>query len=104
VNDADAREAPTASSPSLLGPAQTLGGVGGPVVPGIVAGRQLLDRWPEQRSAISGQDFFADDGESVEQWMIRYERAPDASRQILAGMELDDCAPVRTSPMATPAA
>jgi hypothetical protein len=57
---------------------------------GIVAGRQLPDGWPEQRSAISGEEFLVDDGETVEQWVTRYEQAAEASRQIVAGMELDD--------------
>ena len=57
---------------------------------GIVAGRQLPDGWPEHRSAISGEDFLVDDGETVEHWVTRYEQAAEASRQLVAGMELDD--------------
>lgn len=90
VSDADARQAPTASSLSLLGLLKHSAVWEARWFQGIVAGCQLPDGWPEHRSAISGEDFLVDDGETVEHWVTRYEQAAEASRRIVAGMELDD--------------
>jgi hypothetical protein len=56
---------------------------------GVLAGRELPDGWPEQRSPISDQDFLVDEGDTVELWVARYEEAARTSRQIVDDMELD---------------
>jgi hypothetical protein len=56
---------------------------------GIVAGRPLADGWPERQSPVPDQDFLLDDGDTVEQWVARYEEAAQMSRQIVDAMDLD---------------
>lgn len=56
---------------------------------GIVAGRPLPDGWPEHKSPMRDEDFLVDDGDTVEQWVARYEQAAQRSRQIVAATELD---------------
>ena len=89
VSDADARRAPTASSLSLLGLLKHSAVWEGRWFQGIVAGRPLADRWPEHKSPIPGEDFLVDDGDTVVQWVARYEEAAETSRLIVAAMELD---------------
>ena len=90
VSDADARRAPTASSLSLLGLLKHSAVWEGRWFEGVVAGRPLPDGWPEQESSTPDEDFVVGDGDTVEQWLARYEQAAEASRQIVAAMELDE--------------
>jgi hypothetical protein len=90
VSDADARRAPTASSLTLLGLIKHSAMWEGRWFQGVVAGRPLPDGWPAQESPIPDEDFLVDDGDTVEQWVARYEQAAEMSRQIVAAMELDD--------------
>jgi Protein of unknown function (DUF664) len=90
VSDADARRAPTASSLSLLGLLKHSTVWEGRWFEGVVAGRPLPDGWPEHESAIPDETFVVDDGDTIEQWVARYEEAAQTSRQIVASMELDD--------------
>jgi hypothetical protein len=91
VSDADARLAPTASSLSLLGllkhstvwEQRWFQGV-------VVSGRPLPDGWPEHESEVPDEDFLVDADDTVELWITRYRDAADASREIVAAMELDD--------------
>jgi hypothetical protein len=89
VSDADARRAPTASSLSLLGLLKHSAVWEGRWFQGIVAGRPLPDGWPQHESPIPDEDFLVGDGDTVEQWVARYEEATQTSRQIVAAMELD---------------
>jgi hypothetical protein len=88
VSDTDARRAPTASSLSLLGLLKHSAVWEDRWFQGIVAGRPLPDGWPERKSPIPDQDFLVDEGDTVEQWVARYEDAARTSRQIVAAMEL----------------
>jgi hypothetical protein len=90
VSDADARRAPTASSLSLLGLLKHSAVWEDRWFQGVVAGRPLPDGWPDHESPIPDEDFRVDDGDTVEQWVARYEQAAETSRQIVAAMELDD--------------
>jgi hypothetical protein len=89
VSNADARRAPTASSLSLLGLLKHSAVWEDRWFQGIVAGRPLPDGWPERKSATPDEDFQVDDGDTVEQWLTRYEKAAETSRQIVAAIELD---------------
>jgi uncharacterized damage-inducible protein DinB len=89
VSDADSRRAPTASSLSLLGLLKHSAVWEERWFQGVVAGRPLADGWPEVESPVPDQDFLVDDGDTVEQWVARYEEAARASRRIVADMELD---------------
>lgn len=53
------------------------------------AGRSLPDGWPERKSAIPDEDFLVSAEDTVEQWVARYEKAAERSRQIVDAMELD---------------
>lgn len=88
VSDADARLAPTASSLSLLGILKHSTVWEQRWFECIVAGRPIADGWPEQET--EGADFVANDADTVEVWIARYEQAAGVSRQIVAGLELDD--------------
>lgn len=88
VSDADARRAPTASSLSLLGLVKHAAVWEERWFQGIVAGRPLPDGWPDHESPIPGEDFLVDDGDTVTEWVARYEQAAQTSRQIAAAMEL----------------
>jgi hypothetical protein len=90
VSDADARRAPTASSLSLLGLLKHSTVWESRWFEGVVAGRPLPDGWPEHESPIPDEDFLVGDGDTVEQWVARYEEAAEMSRQIVAAMALDD--------------
>jgi hypothetical protein len=89
VSDVDARRTPTASSLSLLGLVKHSAVWEARWFQGVVAGRPLPDGWPEQESPIPDEDFLLDDGDTVEQWVARYEEAAETSRQIVAAMDLD---------------
>ncbi|MDX6209433.1 MAG: hypothetical protein QOE24_1824 [Frankiales bacterium] len=90
VSDADARRAPTVSPLSLLGLVKHSTVWEGRWFQGIVAGRALPDGWPARKSPIPDEDFLVDDGDTVEQWVARYQAAADMSRQIVAAIDLDD--------------
>jgi hypothetical protein len=90
VSDADARRAPTASSLSLLGLLKHGAVWEGRWFEGVVAGRPLPDGWPEHESPIPDEDFLVDERDTVEQWVARYEKAAETSRQIVAAVQLDD--------------
>jgi hypothetical protein len=89
VGDTDARRAPTVSSLSLVGLLKHSAVWEARWFQGVLAGRELPDGWPEQRSPISDQDFLVDEGDTVELWVARYEEAARTSRQIVDDMELD---------------
>jgi hypothetical protein len=89
VSDADARRAPTASSLSLLGLLKHSALWEDRWFQGMVAGRPLPDGWPERKSPIPDEDFLVDDGDTVEQWVARYEAAAETSRQIVDALDLD---------------
>lgn len=89
VSDADARQAPTASSLSLLGLLKHSTVWEERWFQGVVAGHRLPDQWPERESPTPDHDFLVDDGDTVEQWIARYEQAARTSRQIVAAMDLD---------------
>jgi hypothetical protein len=90
VSDVDARRVPTASSLSLLGLLKHSAVWEQRWFQGVVAGRPLLDGWPQRESKIPDEDFLVDDGDTVELWMDRYEAAAAMSRHIAGAMELED--------------
>lgn len=89
VSDADARRAPTASALSLLGLLKHSTVWEQRWFQGIVAGRPLPDGWPDRESPVPDQDFVVDENDTVERWVARYAEAAEASRQVVAGRELD---------------
>jgi hypothetical protein len=89
VRDADARRAPTASSLSLLGLLKHSTVWEERWFQSIVAGRPLVDGWPESKSPTPDDDFLVNDADTVEQWVMRYEEAAQRGRDIVDAMDLD---------------
>jgi hypothetical protein len=88
VSDADARQAPTASSLSLLSLLKHSTAWEARWFQGVVAGRALPDGWPARE--IEDEEFLLDDTDTVDDWIRRYEEAVEISCEIVASMELDD--------------
>jgi uncharacterized damage-inducible protein DinB len=89
VRDADARRAPTASSLSLLGLLKHSTVWEERWFQSIVAGRPLVDGWPENKSPTPDDDFLVNDADTVEQWVMRYEEAAQRGRDIVDAMDLN---------------
>jgi hypothetical protein len=87
VADADARKAPTASSLSLLGLLRHLTVWEERWFHCVVGGRAPADGWPAE--AADDEGFEVADGDTVELWIGRYQRAAGVSREIVAGLDLD---------------
>ncbi len=89
VSDADARQAPTVSSLSLLGLVKHSAVWEARWVQGVLAGRALPDGWPEHESQVPDEDFRVESEDTVEQWVAKYQAAAATSRQIVAALDLD---------------
>ena len=89
VADAMARQAPTASSLSLLGLVKH-------AVTGerrwfevIMAGRELPDGWPEVLPEPRDADLMVDESDTVDHWVASYRQQIEESRAVVASMDLD---------------
>ncbi len=90
ISDADARRAPTASSLTLLGLVKHSAVWEARWFEGVVAGRALEDGWPDSEHDVQdGSDFSVGDGDTVEEWVARYEHAAATAREIVAAADLD---------------
>lgn len=49
----------------------------------------LADGWPDRKPHGDDRDWVADEGDTVEDWVMRYEAATEQPRQIVAAVELD---------------
>jgi hypothetical protein len=87
VSDTDARSTPTASTLSLLGLLKHSTAWEDRWFQCVVAGQALPDGWPERERP--DEDFAVADGDTVEQWVARYEEAVRRSRETVAARELD---------------
>jgi hypothetical protein len=89
VSDDLARQAPTASSLSLLGLIKHAVTWEQRWFQGIMAGRQLPDRWPDVLPEPRDADLVVDDSDTVAQWITTYRECIATSNAITAAMELD---------------
>jgi Protein of unknown function (DUF664) len=101
VGDADARQAPTASSLSLLGLLKHCTLWERRWFQNIVAGRSFPGEFPElevPEGEMDGEDFRVDERDTVEDWLASFSQQASISRQITAERDLD--APCAWPPLA----
>ena len=89
VPDALARQAPTASSLSLLGLVKHAATWERRWFEGIVAGRELADGWPEVLPEPRDADLMVDESDTVEHWVASYRSQIEHSRAVVASLDLD---------------
>lgn len=89
LDDAVARQAPTASSLSLLGLIKHAVTWERRWFQVVVAGRELPDGWPTVRPDPRDADLMVDETDTVERWVASYREQIEQSRAVVASMELD---------------
>jgi uncharacterized damage-inducible protein DinB len=89
LDDALAREAPTASSLSLLGLVKHAATWEQRWFQVIMAGRELPDGWPEVLPEPSDADMMVDESDTVERWVATYREQIAQSHTVVASMDLD---------------
>ena len=89
VSDDLARQAPTASSLSLLGLVKHAATWEQRWFQAIMAGKQLPDRWPEVMPEPHDADLIASASDTVSHWIAVYREQSEASDAIIAAMDLD---------------
>ena len=89
VADAMARQAPTASSLSLLGLVKHAVTWERRWFEVIMAGRELPDGWPEVLPEPRDADLMVDESDTVDHWVASYRQQIEESRAVVASMDLD---------------
>jgi uncharacterized damage-inducible protein DinB len=89
IDDALAREAPTASSLSLLGLMKHAVTWEQRWFQVIVAGRELPDGWPEVQPEPLDADMIVDDSDTVQAWVAAYREQIVQSQAVAASMDMD---------------
>jgi uncharacterized damage-inducible protein DinB len=89
LDDALARQAPTASSLSLLGLVKHAATWEQRWFQAVVAGRELPDGWPEVLPEPRDKDMRVDEGDTVERWLAAYREQIEESRAVVASRDLD---------------
>lgn len=89
LDDARAREAPTASSLSLLGLVKHAATWEQRWFQVIVAGRDLPDGWPDVLPEPRDADMMVDESDTVERWVTTYREQITQSHAVVASMDLD---------------
>ena len=89
VADAMARQAPTASSLSLLGLVKHAVTWERRWFEVIMAGRELPDGWPEVLPEPRDADLLVDESDTVDHWVASYREQIEQSRAVVASMDLD---------------
>ena len=89
LDDAAARQAPTASSLSLLGPIKHAVTWERRWFQVIMAGLELPDGWPTVRPEPRDADLMVDDADTVDHWLASYREQIEQSRAVVASIDLD---------------
>jgi uncharacterized damage-inducible protein DinB len=89
LDDAAARQAPTASSLSLLGLIKHAVTWERRWFQVVMAGRELPDGWPTVRPEPRDADLLVDQTDTVEDWVAAYREQIEKSRAVVASMDLD---------------
>jgi uncharacterized damage-inducible protein DinB len=89
LDDAAARQAPTASSLSLLGLIKHAVTWEQRWFQVIMAGRDLADRWPDVLPDPPDADMTVDESDTVDFWVAAYREQIEHSQAVAATMELD---------------
>jgi hypothetical protein len=90
VGDELARQAPTASSLSVLGLIKHAATWEQRWFQVVMAGRQSPDRWPEVMPEPDGAELIVRDSDTVTDWIAVYRENIETSNAIAAAMNLDD--------------
>jgi hypothetical protein len=93
LDDATARNAPTASALSLLGIVKHCALWERRWFQVIAAGRRFPGEWPEGDYTGMAEDFVVDENDTVEQWVAYYRQQIEQSRAVAASMDLDTRCP-----------
>ncbi|MEO5709593.1 MAG: DinB family protein [Nocardioidaceae bacterium] len=89
IDDALARQAPTASSLSLLGLVKHSVTWEARWFQVVMAGRDLPDGWPATRTETHDADMVVDEHDTVDHWLASYRESIETSNAIAASMDLD---------------
>jgi uncharacterized damage-inducible protein DinB len=89
LDDEMARQAPTASSLSLLGLVKHAVTWERRWFEVITAGRELPDGWPEVLPEPLDADLMVDESDTVDHWVASYQEQIEQSRAVVASMDLD---------------
>ncbi|MCW2674074.1 MAG: mini-circle protein [Frankiales bacterium] len=89
VSDELARQAPTASSLSLLGLVKHAATWEQRWFQFAMAGRQLPDGWPDVEPGAPHADFIVSESDTVSHWLAFYREQIETSNAITASMDLD---------------
>jgi uncharacterized damage-inducible protein DinB len=89
LDDATARQAPTASSLSLLGLVKHAVTWERRWFQVVMAGRELPDGWPTVRPEPRDADLMVDETDTVDHWVAFYREQTEQSRAVVASMDLD---------------
>ena len=89
LDDAIARQAPTASSLSLLGLVKHAATWERRWFQVVMDGRELADGWPEVRTDPRDADMVVDENDTVDYWVAHYREQARQSRAVVASMDLD---------------
>ena len=90
VDDALARQAPTASSLSLLGLVKHAVTWEHRWFEVVMAGRDSPSGWPQVLPEPRDADLVVDERDTVDRWVAAYREQIEASRAVVASMALDD--------------
>jgi uncharacterized damage-inducible protein DinB len=88
LDDATARQAPTASSLSLLGLVKHAVTWERRWFQVVMAGRELPDGWPTVRPEPRDADLMVDETDTVEHWVASYREQIEQSRAVVASLDL----------------
>jgi uncharacterized damage-inducible protein DinB len=89
LDDAMARQAPTASSLSLLGLVKHAVTWERRWFQVVMAGRELPDGWPTVRPEPPDADLMVDETDTVHHWVASYREQIEQSRAVVASLDLD---------------
>ncbi len=89
LDDVAARQAPTASSLSLLGLVKHAVTWERRWFQVVMAGREIPDGWPEVLPEPRDADLTVEEGDTVDRWVGSYREQIEQSRAVVASMDLD---------------
>jgi len=89
LDDAMARQAPTASSLSVLGLVKHAATWERRWFQVIMGGRELAERWPAVKTVPRDADMMVDENDTVDPWVAYYREQIEQSKAVAASMCLD---------------
>ena len=89
LDDATARQTPTASSLSLLGLVKHAATWERRWFQVVMGGRELPENWPAVQTVPRDADTMVDEDDTVDHWVAYYREQIEQSRAVTASMDLD---------------